>query len=312
MDDKLNIIALMGPTSTGKSAIALQLYEKYPIEIVSVDSSMIYRDMNIGTDKPSSEILSSIKHHLIDIIDPNQTYNVSNFYNDVHLIIRDIHNRNKVPILVGGSMMYFNQLINGLSKMPNNSVSERKFIKDIINTYSLDQIHDCLSHIDHTSFLRINKNDRQRIERALEVYLQSGKPISSFFLNNNKLQERYNLEIIKLYSNNRGIIHRNIANRAKNMFKEGFIEEVISLKKKYSLTKNSQSMKSIGYRHTLCYLNNEVTRKELEERCIYATRQLAKRQITWMKKFSNGLEIDINNKSNKDTVSLIDKYLHFS
>ncbi|MBJ41310.1 MAG: tRNA (adenosine(37)-N6)-dimethylallyltransferase MiaA [Gammaproteobacteria bacterium] len=312
MDDKLNIIALMGPTSTGKSAIALQLYEKYPIEIVSVDSSMIYRDMNIGTDKPSSEILSSIKHHLIDIIDPNQTYNVSNFYNDVHLIIRDIHNRNKVPILVGGSMMYFNQLINGLSKMPNNSVSERKFIKDIINTYSLDQIHDCLSHIDHTSFLRINKNDRQRIERALEVYLQSGKPISSFFLNNNKLQERYNLEIIKLYSNNRDIIHRNIANRAKNMFKEGFIEEVISLKKKYSLTKNSQSMKSIGYRHTLCYLNNEVTRKELEERCIYATRQLAKRQITWMKKFSNGLEIDINNKSSKDIILLIDKYLHFS
>jgi len=312
MDEKLNIIALMGPTSIGKSAIALQLYEKYPIEIVSVDSSMIYRDMNIGTDKPSSEILSSIKHHLIDIIDPNQTYNVSNFYNDVHLIIRDIHNRNKVPVLVGGSMMYFNQLINGLSKMPNNSVSERKFIKDIINTYSLDQIHDCLSHIDHTSFLRINKNDRQRIERALEVYLQSGKPISSFFLNNNKLQERYNLEIIKLYSNNRDIIHRNIANRAKNMFKEGFIEEVISLKKKYSLTKNSQSMKSIGYRHTLCYLNNEVTRKELEERCIYATRQLAKRQITWMKKFSNGLEIDINNKSSKDIIPLIDKYLHFS
>jgi tRNA dimethylallyltransferase len=312
MDDKLNIIALMGPTSTGKSAIALQLYEKYPIEIVSVDSSMIYRDMNIGTDKPSSEILSSIKHHLIDIIDPNQTYNVSNFYNDVHLIIRDIHNRNKVPILVGGSMMYFNQLINGLSKMPNNSVSERKFIKDIINTYSLDQIHDCLSHIDHTSFLRINKNDRQRIERALEVYLQSGKPISSFFSNDNKFKERYNLEVIKLYSNNRDIIHRNIANRAKKMFKEGFIEEVINLKKKYSLTKNSQSMKSIGYRHTLCYLNNEVTRKELEERCIYATRQLAKRQITWMKKFSNGLEIDINNKSNKDTVSLIDKYLHFS
>jgi tRNA dimethylallyltransferase len=312
MDEKLNIIALMGPTSIGKSAIALQLYEKYPIEIVSVDSSMIYRDMNIGTDKPSSEILSSIKHHLIDIIDPNQTYNVSNFYNDVHLIIRDIHNRNKVPVLVGGSMMYFNQLINGLSKMPNNSVSERKFIKDIINTYSLDQIHDCLSHIDHTSFLRINKNDRQRIERALEVYLQSGKPISSFFLNNNKLQERYNLEIIKLYSNDRDIIHRNIANRAQKMFEEGFIEEVISLKKKYLLTKNSQSMKSIGYRHTLCYLNNEVTRKELEERCIYATRQLAKRQITWMKKFSNGLEIDINNKSSKDIIPLIDKYLHFS
>ena len=312
MDEKLNIIALMGPTSIGKSAIALQLYEKYPIEIVSVDSSMIYRDMNIGTDKPSSEILSSIKHHLIDIIDPNQTYNVSNFYNDVHLIIKDIHNRNKVPILVGGSMMYFNQLINGLSKMPNNSVSERKFIKDIINTYSLGQIHDCLSHIDHTSFLRINKNDRQRIERALEVYLQSGKPISSFFLNNNKLQERYNLEIIKLYSNDRDIIHRNIANRAQKMFEEGFIEEVISLKKKYLLTKNSQSMKSIGYRHTLCYLNNEVTRKELEERCIYATRQLAKRQITWMKKFSNGLEIDINNKSSKDIIPLIDKYLHFS
>ncbi len=312
MDEKLNIIALMGPTSIGKSAIALQLYEKYPIEIVSVDSSMIYRDMNIGTDKPSSEILSSIKHHFIDIIDPNQTYNVSNFYNDVHLIIKDIHNRNKVPILVGGSMMYFNQLINGLSKMPNNSVSERKFIKDIINTYSLGQIHDCLSHIDHTSFLRINKNDRQRIERALEVYLQSGKPISSFFLNNNKLQERYNLEIIKLYSNDRDIIHRNIANRAQKMFEEGFIEEVISLKKKYLLTKNSQSMKSIGYRHTLCYLNNEVTRKELEERCIYATRQLAKRQITWMKKFSNGLEIDINNKSSKDIIPLIDKYLHFS
>ena len=312
MKKKLNVIVLMGPTAIGKSTIALQLYKQYPVEIVSVDSSMIYRDMNIGTDKPSLEILSSIKHHLIDIINPDQSYNVNNFYNDIHLIIRDIHDRNKIPILVGGSMMYFNQLINGLSNMPDNSISERKFIKYIIDTYSLDQIHGCLRDIDHASFMRINKNDKQRIERALEVYLQSGKPISSFFLNKTRLQEKYNLEIIRLYSNNRDIIHKNIANRAKQMFKAGFIEEVIDIKNKYSLTKNSQSMKSIGYRHTLCYLNNEITKQELEEKCIYATRQLAKRQITWMKKFPNGLEIDINNKSNKDMISLIDKYLHFS
>jgi len=312
MSKKLNVIILMGPTSIGKSAIALQLYKKYPIEIVSVDSSMIYRDMNIGTDKPSSEILSLVKHHLVNIINPNQSYNVSNFYHDVHSVIRDIHERNKVPILVGGSMMYFNQFINGLNKMPNNSASERKFIKHIIDTYSLDQLHDCLRCIDHESFLRINKNDRQRIERALEVYLQSGEPISSFFLNETSFQEKYNLEIIKLYSSNRTVIHENIANRAKKMFREGLIEEVIDLKKKYLLTPDFQSMKSIGYRHTLSYLNKEITKKELEEKCIYATRQLAKRQITWMKKFSSSLEIDINNKSSKDMISLVDKHLHFS
>ena len=282
---KGKIISLLGPTGIGKSSLAIKLKDKYPVEIISVDSMMIYRDMNIGTDKPSEKILTSIKHHLVNIRNPNESYNVGQFYSDIRIIIKCIHSNNKIPLLVGGSMMYFNSLFNGLSLLPEKSIIERNFIDNLLTKYSCNELHFCLKNIDPPSYKNIDKNDMQRIQRALEVYMQTGKPITSFFNNNLKLSDEYDLLTLKLISKDRSLIHEKISMRTKNMFKNNLIDEVTYLIEKYSLTKENQSMRSIGYRQVMDYLLITIpSLQDLENRCVYATRQLAKRQITWLKR----------------------------
>ena len=148
---KGKIISLLGPTGIGKSSLAIKLKDKYPVEIISVDSMMIYRDMNIGTDKPSEKILTSTKHHLVNIRNPNESYNVGQFYSDIRTIIKCIHSNNKIPLLVGGSMMYFNSLFNGLSLLPEKNIIERKFIDNLLKKYSCNELHSCLKDIDELS-----------------------------------------------------------------------------------------------------------------------------------------------------------------
>ena len=308
---KEKIISLLGPTGIGKSSLAIKLKDKYPIEIVSVDSVMIYRDMNIGTDKPSDEILSSTKHHLINICDPNESYNVGQFYKDIRIIIKSIHDKNKIPLLVGGSMMYFNSLFNGLSLLPEKNIIERKFIDNLLKKYSCNQLHFCLKDIDPLSFKNIDKNDMQRIQRALEVYICTGKPITSFFNNKIKLSDEYDLLTFKLISEDRSLIHEKISMRTKNMFKNNLIDEVIHLVKKYSLTKENQSMRSIGYRQVIDHLSDNTSLQDLENKCVYATRQLAKRQITWLKRFNESLAIDIADSDSGNIDKAIDNHLHF-
>ena len=253
---KGKIISLLGPTGIGKSSLAIKLKDKYPVEIISVDSMMIYRDMNIGTDKPSEKILTSIKHHLVNIRNPNESYNVGQFYSDIRIIIKCIHSNNKIPLLVGGSMMYFNSLFNGLSLLPEKNIIERKFIDNLLTKYSCNELHFCLKNIDPSSYKNIDKNDMQRIQRALEVYMQTGKPITSFFNNNLKLSDEYDLLTLKLISKDRSLIHEKISMRTKNMFKNNLIDEVTHLIEKYSLTKENQSMRSIGYRQVIDYFDN--------------------------------------------------------
>ena len=168
-----NIYTIIGPTAIGKSKIAIDLVDKYPFEIISLDSSMIFREMNIGTDKPDSKILSKYKHHLIDIINPNESYNVFQYCKDIDIAIKEIFNNKKIPLLVGGTMMYFNAIINGLDNIPNKESYDKEFVSDLMNKYSSKTMHDCLKEIDHDSFLRINCNDQQRIERAIVVYVLS-------------------------------------------------------------------------------------------------------------------------------------------
>ena len=308
---KGKIISLLGPTGIGKSSLAIKLKDKYPVEIISVDSMMIYRDMNIGTDKPSEKILTSIKHHLVNIRNPNESYNVGQFYSDIRIIIKCIHSNNKIPLLVGGSMMYFNSLFNGLSLLPEKNIIERKFIDNLLKKYSCNELHFCLKNIDPSSYKNIDKNDMQRIQRALEVYMQTGKPITSFFNNNLKLSDEYDLLTLKLISKDRSLIHEKISIRTKNMFKNNLIDEVAQLVEKYSLTKENQSMRSIGYRQVIDHLNDNTSLQDLENRCIYATRQLAKRQITWLKRFDESIAIDIANNDSGNIDKAIDNHLHF-
>jgi|TARA_B110000967_G_C18780578_1_gene508025 tRNA dimethylallyltransferase len=308
---KEKIISLLGPTGIGKSSLAIKLKDKYPIEIVSVDSVMIYRDMNIGTDKPSDEILSSTKHHLINIRDPNESYNVGQFYKDIRVIIKSIHDKNKIPFLVGGSMMYFNSLFNGLSLLPEKNLIERKFIDNLLEKYSCNQLHSCLKDIDQLSYQNIDENDMQRIQRALEVYICTGKPITSFFNNKIKLSDEYNILTLKLMSEDRSLIHEKISMRTKNMFKSNLIDEVVHLIEKYSLTKENQSMRSIGYRQVIDHFNNNTSLQDLENKCVYATRQLAKRQITWLKQFDESITIDIASNNSGNIEKAIDNHLHF-
>ena len=309
--NKLPIISIIGPTSIGKSNLAIELYKKYPVEIISVDSVMIFRDMNIGTAKPNNEVLKSIKHHLINIKNPDDNYNVGDFYKDVCKLINSIHSNERIPLLVGGTLMYFNQLYNGLNQLPETSIIDRNFINNISDIYGWEKLHVCLKNIDYKIYQKINKGDKQRIQRALEVYLITGKPISSFFVKSTHLSEDFNLTTLKMICNDRSKLHKNIEERTKMMFQNGFIDEVISIRKKYPVTSDSQSMKSIGYKQVMSFINNEIDEKELFEQTIFATRQLAKRQITWIKKFSDGMEIDLENQTLQHLFGMIDKRLHF-
>mgnify|MGYP006166618743 FL=1 len=309
--NKLPIISIIGPTSIGKSNLAIELYNKYPVEIISVDSVMIFKDMNIGTAKPDKEVLKSIKHHLVDIKNPDDNYNVGDFYKDVCKLINSIHLNERIPLLVGGTLMYFNQLYNGLNQLPETSIIDRKFINNISDIYGWEKLHECLKNIDYETYQKIHKADKQRIQRALEVYLITGKPISSFFAESVHLSEDFNLITLKMMCNDRSKLHKNIEERTKMMFRNGFIDEVMSIRKKYSITSNSQSMKSIGYKQVMSFINNEIDENELSEQTIFATRQLAKRQITWIKKFTEGMEIDLENQTLHHLFSMLDKHLHF-
>tara|TARA_B100001146_G_C16133699_1_gene413529 strand:- start:214 stop:1152 length:939 start_codon:yes stop_codon:yes gene_type:complete len=309
--NKLPIISIIGPTSIGKSNLAIELYNKYPVEIISVDSVMIFKDMNIGTAKPDKEVLKSIKHHLVDIKNPDDNYNVGDFYKDVCKLINSIHLNERIPLLVGGTLMYFNQLYNGLNQLPETSIIDRKFINNISDIYGWEKLHACLKNIDYETYQKINKADKQRIQRALEVYLITGKPISSFFAESVHLSEDFNLITLKMMCNDRSKLHKNIEERTKMMFRNGFIDEVMSIRKKYSITSDSQSMKSIGYKQVMSFINNEIDENELSEQTIFATRQLAKRQITWIKKFTEGMEIDLENQTLHHLFSMLDKHLHF-
>ena len=302
----------MGCTCTGKTDLAISLQKSFPIEIISVDSAMIYEELNIGTDKPSNEILNTVKHHLINIRKPNEDYNVGNFYKDTKFLIKDIHMRNKIPLLVGGSLMYFNSLYKGLSDLPDKNVTERELIDYLISKYSLRDLHYCLKHIDLTSYNKINRNDSQRIQRAIEVYLTTGKPISSFFDNKKNFLDAYDVITIKMHSKERLFVHERIESRTREMFQKGLIEEVEFVSRKYNLTRKSKSMKIIGYKHVLEFLENSGNFEDLVNQCIFATRQLAKRQITWLKQFPSDIEVDIKNFDPNIIYRLVDSHCNLS
>ena len=271
----------MGPTATGKTDLAIYLHEKIQSEIVSVDSAMVYRGLDIGTAKPSKKLLEKIPHRLIDICDPTEIYSAARFQHDAYLAIDEIHKKNKIPIFVGGTMLYFRALEYGLSRLPEANYSVRAKIELEAEAQGWKQMHAKLSKIDPKSAVRINENDTQRIQRALEVYEITGRSLSELISDSDKKTFPYPIKKILLYPNDRSKLHRRVKKRFLEMLKNGFLEEVEALYSRGDLSLDFPSMRLVGYRQIWRYLESQLSYQEMLESSIIATRQLAKRQITW-------------------------------
>jgi tRNA dimethylallyltransferase len=291
-------IFLMGPTASGKTEAAKILFDNFPINIISVDSAQIYRGFNIGTAKPIPEELTRYPHHLLDCKDPCERYSVNEFKNDVERVSVQIYRENRVPILVGGSMMYFNSLENPLNEMPESTTEARQNVKKDLVSYGLDGLYKKLSEIDPIIVKKIKGTDKQRIMRALEVYYISGKPLSSFHKPKIKLDNNCKLHKIALVPSDRALLNNRIEIRVRDMLKNGFIEEVESLlKDNPSLDLSFPALRSVGYKQVFEHIIGLISYDDLTERIVIATRQLAKRQMTWMRGMEDLLIIDPFDKS---------------
>jgi len=300
-----SVVTLRGPTASGKTDLAIDLSDRLPIEIVSVDSVMVYRGLNIGSAKPDQKILNNYPHHLIDICDPSFNYSLGDFYEDANEAIKFIHSKERIPMLVGGTMMYFNTLTKGLSDLPSSDQAIRKKLEDEADEIGWPQLHKRLSEIDPVSGEKIKSNDKQRIQRALEVYELSGKPLSSFFSDNRKKSD-YEFFNISLFPDDREILYKRIEDRFDQMLDHGLVDEVRALLNRPELSSSHNSMKSIGYKEICAHLEGKQTLIEAKEKSILATRRLAKRQLTWLRSLDDSKKINtFDNDLNKKLYNLI-------
>ncbi len=275
-------ILLMGPTASGKSALAAALAEHFPVEIVSVDSAQVYRGMDIGTAKPSAAQRAAVPYHLIDILDPTERYSAAQFRGDAIRLIREISARGRTPLLVGGTMLYFKALREGLSELPDSDEEVRAGIDAEAAERGWPAMHARLAEVDPQTAARLKPTDSQRIQRALEIYRVTGKPMSKL-LGRKKSALPFRLVELALAPSDRSALHRRIEERFDAMLKRGLVEELRALKKRYPLKPTLPSMRCVGYRQAWQYLEGEIGMKELRDRGVSATRQLAKRQLTWLR-----------------------------
>ena len=288
MSKQLPVINLMGPTASGKTALACELYERGGFELISVDSALVYRDMDIGTAKPSKEEQEKYPHHLIDIITPLEVYSAAEFVEDASRLIDDIHAKGKTPILVGGTMLYFKALLEGLSSnLPSADYKIREEIESEALKNGWEAVYDELCRVDPFAGQKFKVSDKQRIIRALEVFRITGQPITKLQAEQPKnVPYRYQFENYALIPD-RAELHQRIDKRLQKMWEIGFLSEVQSLIEKYDLNENIPSMRAVGYRQALEFLNkcdnNHVNLREMEDKALFATRQLAKRQYTWLR-----------------------------
>jgi tRNA dimethylallyltransferase len=272
----------MGPTASGKTALAIEMATQHNCEIISVDSALIYRDMDIGSAKPSLQELQLAPHKLIDILDPSESYSAADFRRDALLAIEDIVSRGKTPLLVGGTMMYFKALLEGLSPLPAADNGIRQQILAQAQTQGWDALHQELCDIDPVAGERIHPNDPQRLSRALEVYRISGKTMTELTQTKSAALP-YDVVQFAIAPTDRKILHQLIAKRFNMMLEQGFIEEVARLKARNDLHLELPSMRCVGYRQCWQYLDNEFDHTTMVEKATAATRQLAKRQLTWLR-----------------------------
>ena len=275
-------ILLMGPTASGKSALAATLAGHFPVEIISVDSAQIYRGMDIGTAKPSVAERRSVPHHLIDIVDPTGSYSAAQFRSDAVRLISEIAARGRIPLLVGGTMLYFKALREGLSELPESDAAVRARIDAEAAERGWPALHAELAKIDAPTAARLKPSDAQRIQRALEIYGVAGKPMSRL-LGRTKSALPFRLLELALVPSDRAELHRRIESRFDAMLERGLVEELRALRERHALWPGLPSMRCVGYRQAWQHLEGEFGRNELRDRGIFATRQFAKRQLTWLR-----------------------------
>jgi tRNA dimethylallyltransferase len=338
-------IFLMGPTASGKTGVAVELAQHLPVELISVDSALVFRDMDIGTAKPDAATLARAPHHLIDIIAPTEAYSAAAFRHDALRLMADITARGKIPLLVGGTMLYFKALREGLSPLPQADAEVRARLDAIIAQHGIEHLHAELAKVDAETAARLHSTDTQRIQRAMEIYLLTGQPMSALlkkpiatvpspasgrglgrgasFGESNPLPQPlsgettshstkpasgqvagyrewargeyplpYRILPIALVPSDRAVLHQRIATRFEDMLRQGLEDELRMLRKKYPLHRDMTSMRCVGYRQAWEYLEGEITEAELMEKGIAATRQLAKRQLTWLRSMPDNIELD--------------------
>ena len=295
----LKPIALVGPTASGKTAAAMAIAERIPLEIISIDSALVYRGMDIGTAKPSAQERQQVAHHLIDIREPTQTYNAADFVNDAEQLIADIQSRGKLPLLVGGTMLYLKALQDGIDDLPKTDSAIRETIETRAKANGWPAMHEELRKIDPASASRLAPNDAQRISRALEVWHISGKSLTAWFEEgaqkrldaHQSFASRNKLDVISLEPNDRSWLHQRIEQRFDAMLAAGFLDEMQTLRERGDLNPDLPSMRCVGYRQAweqldamqLQATSSQEMLARLKETAVAATRQLAKRQLTWLR-----------------------------
>jgi tRNA dimethylallyltransferase len=285
-------ILLMGPTASGKTAVAVQLATTLPCEIISVDSALVYKGMDIGTAKPDAATLKRAPHHLINIIEPHESYSAARFRDDALTLMREITERGNIPLLVGGTMLYFKALVEGLNELPAADPVIRLVIETMAEEEGWPAVHEKLRKVDPETAARLEPNDAQRIQRALEIYYIAGKSMTDLLKKPKYVYFPYTPIRIALLPGDRAVLHQRIAQRFDTMLAAGLVDELRALRDDYALEPDMPSMRCVGYRQAWDHMSGKISRDELREQGIAATRQLAKRQLTWLRATADITEFD--------------------
>jgi tRNA dimethylallyltransferase len=287
-------VAIMGPTASGKTAAALHIARHLPCEIISVDSALVYREMDIGSAKPSLTERAAVPHHLIDILEPTASYSVMQFRQDAIALVADIHARGKLPLLVGGTMLYFKALRDGLDDLPQADPALRAALDRDIAAHGIQALHARLAVLDPITAARLKPADSQRIQRAMEIITLTGQPMSSLLARAPKIALPFTLLPIALEPCERSVLHQRIADRFDQMLQAqpGLLDEVRALRARGDLHAGLPSMRCVGYRQAWDYLEGSIDLATLREQGMAATRQLAKRQLTWLRSMPDRISVD--------------------
>jgi tRNA dimethylallyltransferase len=283
IDQRPLAIFLMGPTASGKTALACELSERFPLDLVSVDSALVYRGMDIGTAKPDAATLARYPHALVDIRDPAQPYSAANFRDDALAAMRSIGARGRVPLLVGGTGLYFQALQQGLSALPQADAAIRQRLGAEAQQHGWPALHARLARLDPAAAARIGPNDAQRLQRALEVIELSGRPLSELQQRSHEAPFPWRVLKLALMPRERSVLHQRIARRFDAMLADGFLDEVRALRTRCDLHADLPAIRAVGYRQAWHYLDGSIDAAAFRDQAIFATRQLAKRQITWLR-----------------------------
>ncbi len=284
-------IFLMGPTASGKTGLAVSLVQHQPLEIISVDSALVYRGMDIGTAKPDAATLMRAPHHLLDIRDPTGTYSAAAFRTDALRLMEKITAGGKTPLLVGGTMLYFRALLHGLDALPQANSALRAAMEEEAAQHGWPALHKTLARLDPKTAARLKPTDAQRIQRALEVIRLTGRPMSEL-LKQQQSALPYRVLQLALIPGDRGVLHQRIAQRFDTMLDAGLLDELTALRRSHVLHPGLPSMRCVGYRQAWEYLESAIDRNALREKGIAATRQLAKRQLTWLRSWQGAVALD--------------------